>query len=133
MTYMTVRNQQDSSKLQDDLDKLASWESEWRMEFHPDKCTVLSIYRGKPKNQFVYHLHGKSLKTVDHAKYLGVTFSKDLSWNTHVDNIVSKANKRLGFLRRNLRVNNVLTKDLAYKSLVRPLVEYSSCVWDPYT
>ena len=39
----------------------------------------------------------------------------------------------LGFLRRNLRICSSKTKELAYKSLVRPIVEYASCVWDPYT
>ncbi|KAI0213334.1 hypothetical protein LSAT2_001640, partial [Lamellibrachia satsuma] len=35
-----------------------------------------------------------------------------------------------GFLRRNLKIGNKKTKETAYKTLVRPLLEY---VWDPYT
>ena len=31
---------------------------------------------------------------------LGVTFTVDLKWNAHVDEIVSKVNKRLYFLRQ---------------------------------
>ena len=29
-------------------------------------------------------LHGQVLEAMDHAKYLGVDISKDLSWNTHI-------------------------------------------------
>ena len=36
-------------------------------------------------------------------------------------------------LRRNLRINSPTLKSIAYKSLVRPTVEYASTVWDPYT
>ena len=39
----------------------------------------------------------------------------------------------LGFLRRNLRVSNESTKTSAYRSMVRPLLEYCSTVWSPYT
>ena len=39
----------------------------------------------------------------------------------------------IGFLRRNLNTCAVSIKQQAYFSLVRPLLEYSSNVWDPHT
>ena len=66
------------------------------------------------------------------AKYLGVTIKQDLKWETHINNISKKANSTLGFLRRNLKVTSCSIKEKAYKSLVRPQVEYASPVWDPY-
>ena len=39
----------------------------------------------------------------------------------------------LNFLRRNINIRNSHVKLQAYKSLVRPILEYSSTVWDPYT
>ena len=75
----------------------------------------------------------KVLETVNSAKYLGVTLTSDLRWSRHAENIVYKANQSLGFLRRNLRINSPNLKSLAYKTLVRPLLEYSSAAWDPYT
>ena len=45
----------------------------------------------------------------------------------------SKANSTLGFLRRNLKVSNEETNSIAYYSMVRPILEYSSSVWNPYT
>ena len=71
--------------------------------------------------------------SVDSAKYLGVTLSTDLRWNRHIDNITHKANQTLGFLRRNLKINSVALKTKAYRTLVRPTLEYASIVWDPYT
>ena len=52
-------------------------------------------------------------------------------WNTHVGNICTKANRTLGFLRRNISSCPRDVKEMAYKGLVRPILEYASPVWDP--
>ena len=39
----------------------------------------------------------------------------------------------LGFLRRNLRINNSGTKAAAYKTLVPPNLKYCASGWSPYT
>ena len=56
-----------------------------------------------------------------------------MKWNTHVDKIVSKANSMIGFLRRNLGSAPRKVKIQAFKSLVRPHLEYCISVWDPHT
>ena len=73
------------------------------------------------------------LDSVSSAKYLGVTISYDLSRSTHIDNITKSANQTLGFLKRNIRVHNKGLKSMAYKTLVRPQLEYASTVWSPHT
>ena len=80
----------------------------------------------------VYSLEGTVLENVDNIKYLGVTISKDLKWNTHVSNVCTKANRTLGFLRRNLSSCPQDVKEMAYKGLVQPVLEYASPVWDPH-
>ena len=42
-----------------------------------------------------------------------------------------KANRTLGFLRRNLYSCPQEVKEAAYKGLVRPVLDYGSSVWDP--
>ena len=133
MIYMTVKNGKDAKLLQEDLNKLTDWESNWMMQFHPDKCEVISITRKHKPTIHNYTMHGHQLQHVDSVKYLGLTVSADLRWNKHVDRVVAKANSTLGFLRRNLHIKNPTVKAQAYKSLVRPLLEYSCTVWDPYT
>ena len=44
----------------------------------------------------------------------------------------NKANKTLGFLKRNVRHCPPKTMGTANKALVRPALEYCSTVWDPY-
>ena len=42
----------------------------------------------------------KKFESVDAAKYLGVSISKDPSWNTHINNISSSANRTVGDVPR---------------------------------
>ena len=65
---------------------------------------------------------------MDNMKYLGVTVSKDLKWNTHVSNVCTEANRTLGFLRHNLSSCPQDVKEMAYKGLVQPHLKYASPV-----
>ena len=78
-------------------------------------------------------LEGAVLENVDNIKYIGVTITNDLKWNTHFSNICTKANRTLGFLSRTLFSCPQNVKEAAYKGMVRPILEYGSSVWDPYT
>ena len=73
------------------------------------------------------------MKHVDSAKYLGVEISSEMNWDTHINNIVNKGKRNLGFLKRNIRLNSQDLKSKAYKVIVRPTLEYASVIWDPYT
>ena len=98
----------------------------------PSQCQVLHITRkGKPLNT-KYILHNVELESVSAAKYLGVTIADDLSWSPHIDNTTKKASQTLDFLKRNVRVHNKDLKSIAYKTLVRPQLEYASTVWYPH-
>ena len=46
---------------------------------------------------------------------------------------MSKTNSTLGFLRRNINISNPQVKEHSCKTLVRPILEYSQTVWNPYT
>ena len=76
-------------------------------------------------------LEGTTLENVESIKYLGVTITSDLRWNTHVSNVCTKANRTLGFLSRNLYSCPQEVKEAAYKGLVHPVLDYGSSVWDP--
>ena len=60
-----------------------------------------------------------------------LTITNDLRWNTHISNVCTKANRTLGFLRRNLYACPQEVKEAAYKGLVRPVLEHSDSVWAP--
>ena len=61
-----------------------------------------------------------------------LTITDDLDWGQHISEITCKATKTLGFLRRNLALAPRHTKEVAYKTLVRPQLEYAAPIWHPY-
>ena len=69
------------------------------MRFQPVKCNMMQLTNKRTsKVQVSYKLEGTVLENVDSFKYLGVTITKDLKWNTHISNVCTKANRTLGFL-----------------------------------
>ena len=61
-----------------------------------------------------------------------MTFSDKLNWNQHISHISGAANRMLGFLWRNLRSCPRALKEQAYKTYVRPKLEYCCTIWDPH-
>ena len=65
---------------------------------------------------------------VQSGKYPGITITN----NQHVSEISYKATKTMGFLRLSLALAPRHTKEVAYKLLVRPQLEYAAPIWNPY-
>ncbi len=98
-----------------------------------DKCKIIRFTRFPTPILHTYTLHDQTLTSTLSHKCLGVHLSHNLSFNTHINNIFNRANKTLGFLRRNPHKCIPDIKHIAYNTLVRPTLEYSSVVWDPCT
>jgi hypothetical protein len=75
-----------------------------------------------------FSFNGKSVLITTSHKHLGVTFSNDAKWNTHVGNIQSSVSKHLNIIRRfKYRLSRTNKLYLVY---IRPLFEYACELWD---
>ena len=131
--YHSITNQQDTNALQEDLDALQRWESDWLMHFHPHKCQTMHITNKRNIIQSTYTIHNHNLQSTNTAKYLGIHIDSTLKWNTHINKTAQRANTTSAFLHRNIRTCPRKIKHLAYTTLVRPILEYASIIWDPHT
>ena len=71
------------------------------------------------------------LSGTDSEKDIGVTFSNNLKFDKHINNIISKANQMTGIIKRSFKY---MDKDMfikLYKSIVRPHLEYANVIWHP--
>ena len=67
---------------------------------------------------------------IEWKESLCVTISSDLSWNAHVDEIISKARKIM-YMINQLKRAGINQDDLItmYVSVIIPVVEYACPVW----
>ena len=90
------------------------------------------FHEGSTYNLTTHCIDQQRFEQVQSAKYLGLTITDDLDWGQHISEISSKATKTMGFPQRNLAFAPRHTKEVAYKTLVCPKLEYAAPIWHPY-
>ena len=136
--WRTIKNDDDIAKLQLDINYLDRWSEINKMNFHRDKCKVLSIkHRESPLAMLPfathhYHLGENLLTYADSEKDLGVHVNTSFDFKDHCEIILSKANQKYGMLKRNFYfVNSMKRRRVLYLSLVRSQFEHCSQIWRP--
>ena len=72
-----------------------------RFQLNPRKCKEMRISFTKwPRIYVPLNVNNQLFEVVSAVKLLGVTITQDLKWNTHVENIVQKAAKRIYLLKQ---------------------------------
>ncbi len=132
LLFRNIETPNDQTALQKDLDTVVEWSNTWQMSFNPSKCSTMFMTRSKTPLHTSYNMMGQKLEVVEHHPYLGVEINKDLNWGKHITNATNSASKTLGFLKRNMSKCDPTVKTAAYKTLVRPKLEYAASVWDPH-
>jgi len=102
------------------------------MAFNPTKCSL--IFFGKTHfnlDTIKYNLCNTTLTITDIIKYLGIHINNSLKWEKHINSTITKATKILGYINSTLHNAPEKVKILAYLTLAKPVLEYSSEVWDP--
>ena len=113
---------------------MCEWEKELGYGFPPwEMCSPASDEEQETPCLPLPAARPYSVDSVSSEVPIGVILRKVIIWEEHIDNLSSKANKTLGFLRRNLKVNATFIKERAYKAFFRPILEYASPVWDTHT
>ena len=77
---------------------------------------------------FNYLQHNQTLENVQSAKYLGITITDNMDWGQLVSEISSKASKTLSSFAGTWLLH-LGTKEVAYKTLVQPKLEYAAPIW----
>lgn len=130
--YSVINEHQDQLLLNSNLCKLGDWCERWKMKINYAKTFAFTVTRKKKRLEFQYTLNNNHIVPRNEVSYLGLTITSNLKWGNHINNLCAKAFKKLCFLRRKLGKSQSTVKLNAYKTLIRPTLEYASAVWDRY-
>jgi len=132
--YACINSMIDTERLQDELDIFCSWSLRNKLPLNTDKCKVISFCKSRLSCvEAPYVLLDTQISRVSNIRDLGVIFSSNLSFNKHMDYIISKGYSLLGFIKRNGReFSDPFTLKSLYVTYVRSVLEYAAVVWDPF-
>ena len=127
----------DSSKsadLQADIDRLLEWSTKWNLFFNDTKCKIMHIGKNNPLITYTMQNTGgeTEVSTISEEKDLGVIFDNALSFETHIQSAINKANQILGIIKRSFDYLSAEVFVHLYKALVRPHLEYGNVIWSPF-
>ena len=132
--FREIKFPQDKEILQVDIDNLVNWSDTWLLKFHPDKCKVMSIgHKSTVDDSELYKMGAHNLDYSENEKDLGVYIDNKLTFESHINNAVNKANRIMAIARKTYDYMDAKTFSYIFKGLVRPHLEYAASVWSPHT
>ena len=129
----SIQHDTDMDEFQDDVNNINDWCSNNGLTLNLSKCEVVSYagYRAPMTNS--YTINEYTLVRSKQYKDLGVVFDSSHRFIYHIDSIVSRGFKALGFvMRMSKELRNQATIIHLYNTLVRSKVEYATVIWSPY-
>ena len=129
-TEFDVCNNSSVPVLQESADIITDWSRNNDTRINATKTKEMIICFCRNDNHLAsiprIVLDNNDIERVAQAKVLGVTLSSDLTWNAHVDTIVSKARKRVFTIYQLKRAGNRQCDLLrVYVSVIIPVLEYA--------
>ena len=122
--------------MQSALDKIAEWGVDWQMVFAPGKSQYI-VFRHPNKVNYPrmkFKLNGGVIKETESVKYLGLIMDKHLSYEEHINYILGKSMRKLGYLTYLCAYKGIRPSMsaymLIYNAVIRPSLEYACAFWN---
>lgn len=129
--YLIYAQQSETLFLQAFIQKFSDWCKLNDLKISVEKCKVL--YFGKKSPRTPYFMNDALICIADdNIRDLGVLLTPDLKFSTHIDHICKSARARLFTLFKAVRSTDQVFLNRMYTTYVRPILEFSSSVFNPY-
>ena len=120
-----------AADLQISLDNVAHFFRSRQVDLAHEKCKLL-VLGNSDQPSVPLNFEGTNIPKTGCIKDLGIWISEDLKWKTHVGKISQSAYFRANHLLKAFCSSNVWTLMKAYKTYIRPMLEYGTEIWSPY-
>ena len=118
------------------LHKVYDWTQHNNLIINPDKttCTLFTPDPAEYNSNLGLNINNKALPMALHPKVLGLTLDPKLTYNAHIQNIATHAQKPLQVIKALTGTTWGKQKETlvaTYKAVMRPTLEYASSIWSP--
>ena len=115
---------EDTEIMNNDLELLNAWSKQQTVKFSTANSTQLIITRKTARiNYAKLQLDGTEIKSGETHSHLGMIFTEKFSWESHIQDRVSKAAPTLNTLFMCTCIIPRIVKENIYKTLIRPVLE----------
>jgi hypothetical protein len=131
--FFPMRGSEDHQYAQTELEALSQWCMDNDLQLNLNKCKIISFSRNRATLNFDYVLSMHSLERVNTIRDLGVLLDQKLDFRCHIEELIVRAARMLGFVRRvGKEFKDPYTLKTLYVSFVRSVLEYAGIIWNPY-
>ena len=130
--FACIRSLNDCIILQSSLDSVSNWSNLWQLNLASDKCQTLSFTYHTASFLFNYSVNSIPLVRVGDVLDLGVRFSQELSFSTHIKDMCNKGRRKASIILNCFKTKNRAILFRAFSTFVRPILDYCSNLWCPY-
>jgi hypothetical protein len=127
--YIKHKNDLSRDKLVQAIFSLQNWSKRNQIDISQEKCQI--IYIGKNNSKKDYHIFEKKIQQVDCVRDLGVLIDPKLSFSQHINKVIKNAYFVMHRMLKILKTRVLKTLIFAYKTYIRPQLEYATEVWNP--
>ena len=120
--------------LQDQLDVLSEWCTNWGLLLNKDKSKIVH-YRNPsvPRSQFEFKCMDNPIDFTEKYKYLGLWFNENMDMAFMASEVAKSAHRALGLIVAKVKAAGGVPLDLytkLYDACVQPIIDYGAAVWD---
>ena len=129
-----VQSYEDVESLQDDLEKLYTWQRTNNMVFNGKKFEMLRYGSDQELKNSTNYLTPESedfIEVKECLRDLGIQMSDDARFTAHIDHVSSKVRQKCGWILRTFKCRQTHFLKFMWKSLVQGHIDYCSQLYFP--
>lgn len=120
--------------MEKDVENLQSWSKDSNLLFNSDKLQLIIFHsqrlRNFPKNQSqLFRCSGRSIEHKTYVKLLGVYLDHNLTWSTHINEIIKSSQGTLRALRKFSRFTPFHVRKTLAETMILSKLNYSNVVY----
>ena len=130
--FSVIESLSDCISFQNTLTSISNWSNLWQLNLAPDKCKVISFSYHQTSFTYNYSVNSVALLRVNDVVDLGVRFSPNLSFSSHIKETCNKARRKASIILNCFKSKNKATLFKAFNAFVRPILDYCCNLWNPF-